>query len=211
MIPDKYFKTRLSYSKKRNFIWKTLCNYLQKYIPLNSHVLDLGAGYCNFINNVNAKYKYAIDISKDFKEYANDNVTTVVTECNNLKIFKNESLDVVFASNILEHMSKDKMYETLDEVRRILKDGGKFIILQPNFKYSYKEYFDDYTHKEIYTDVSMVDILTVHDFSVQKSIPKFIPFSMKSSIGFFHFLLPFYLISPIRPFAGQMLIVAMKK
>ena len=38
---------------RKNAIWKILCkNFFQKYISKNSSVLDIGAGYCEFINNI---------------------------------------------------------------------------------------------------------------------------------------------------------------
>ncbi|MCX9083174.1 MAG: hypothetical protein OIN87_00035 [Candidatus Methanoperedens sp.] len=37
-------------------LWAMLCNnFFQKYIPENSVVLDVGAGYCEFINNIKAR------------------------------------------------------------------------------------------------------------------------------------------------------------
>ena len=64
-----YFKTRLKYNKKRNVVWEAIAEYLQKYIPYNSMVLDCGAGYCDFINNIQVKNKYAIDIDKSILKY----------------------------------------------------------------------------------------------------------------------------------------------
>jgi hypothetical protein len=120
-------------------------------------------------------------------------------------------VDVVFASNLFEHLSLSSLHETLEQIFLVLKNNGKLIILQPNFRYCFKEYFDDYTHLMVYTDRSMVDLLTTHSFIIERSLPRFIPFSMKSCLPAIAPLVWLYLRSPLKPWAGQMLIVAQKK
>ena len=52
--------------KTRNKIWKILCrDFFQKYVKPTDTLCDIGAGYCEFINNINAKNKIAIDINKE--------------------------------------------------------------------------------------------------------------------------------------------------
>lgn len=202
-----YFTTRFKYEGKKDLIWNVLCKYLQKYIPQNSRVLDVGAGYCFFINNIIANQKYAMDANKDVLMFANKDVTTIVgtTQC---MCFDNNFFDIVFVSNVLEHLSIDDILQALIEFKRILKNNGTLIILSPNFRYSYKEYFDDYTHKSILTDESITDILLSVGFGIDKIMPKFIPFSVKSRLPFNKILMWIYLRFPWKPFAGQMLVIA---
>jgi hypothetical protein len=80
----------------------------------------------------------------------------------------------------------------------------RLIVLQPNFKFSFKQYFDDYTHKTIFTDKSLIDFLGALGFKCELNYPKFLPYSVKSKFGGFSWLIPFYLLSPIKSFAGQM-------
>jgi hypothetical protein len=38
--------------ESRKVLWQTLCrDFFQNYVPKNSVVLDIAAGYCEFINN----------------------------------------------------------------------------------------------------------------------------------------------------------------
>lgn len=204
-----YFNTRFKYAKERDNIWKVLSGYLQQFIPEGSRVLDAGAGYCYFINNIKANEKYAIDNDGEVLKYGNDNVTKIVgtTTCTK---FENGFFDVIFSSNLLEHLSIDEILLTLNEFNRIVKNGGNVIIISPNFKYSYRVYFDDYTHKSIITDNSLKDMLHASGFRVHNILPRFLPFSADSKLPKSDLLLRLYLMSPWKPFAGQMLIIAGK-
>lgn len=203
-----YFKHRFNPNKNRDKMWKVISRYLQKYIPENSVILDLGAGYCNFINNINGREKHALDIYPGVKGNANENVNVHISNCTEMNILIDNYFDIIFASNLFEHLNEEDFKKTLLEVKRILKESGRLIIIQPNFRYAYKEYFDDYTHKTIFTDTGLCDMLKSMNFKIIKCIPKFIPFSIKSRLPKSSLLLKLYLNSPIKPLAKQMLIIA---
>ena len=80
--------------------------------------------------------------------------------------------------------------------------------MQPNFRLRPREYFDDYTHRTIFTDRSLGDFLTASGFAVEHVERRFLPLTMKSRLSFGHALVPLYLRLPYRPLAGQMLVVA---
>ena len=50
-----------------------------------------------------------------------------------LSIFPNDSVDLVYACHILEHIRRDKLKKTLWEWRRILKPGGVLRLSVPDF------------------------------------------------------------------------------
>jgi len=208
-MENPYFDTRFKYTSERNEIWKVLCRYLQRFIPESSRVIDIGAGYCYFINNINASEKYALDVDPKVLNYANDDVNKVIGTASDTK-FEDDFFDVVFLSNLLEHLSNDEIMQTLGELNRITKEGGVVIIISPNFKYCFRVYFDDFTHKSIITDNSLKDMLHASGFRVEKIMPKFLPFSVESTLPKSSLLVRLYLISPWKPFAGQMLVVARK-
>jgi len=207
-----YFSTRYSYDIRRNKVWKVITEYIQKrYIPKESIVCDIGAGYCDFINNIEAKEKYAIDNSEIFMKYAKSDVKTYIGRCPDLSFLKSDFFDVVFSSNLLEHLSQENIEKTLDEFVRILKSDGKIILLLPNFRYCYKLFYDDYTHLTPLTHVGIKDMLMSKGMNIIKIIPKFLPFSFKSNFPVAKFFVKLYIKLPFKPFAGQMLIVAEKK
>ena len=114
------------------------------------------------------------------------------------------------ASNLLEHLKMEEARKLLDRCHKLLNRHGKLILIQPNFKYSFRHYFDDYTHKTVFTDVSLRTIVEKARFSIIRLEPKFMPLTMKSRLPKWRFLIRLYFYLPIRLLAGQMLLIAQK-
>lgn len=204
---SRYFQSRFGHAPQRAGVWRVVCDYLQAFIPSEGSVLDLGAGYCSFINHVEAADKHALDIFREFTQFAHPDVQTHVGSCHDLSVFPPHYFDAVFASNLLEHLTHEAVADTLSEVRRVLKPSGRFILVQPNFRYCYREYFDDYTHLQVFTHVALADLLASNGFGIERVEPKFLPLSFKSRLPKWPWIVRLYLRSPIRPFAKQMLVV----
>src|SRR5262249_7922972 len=149
----------------RDGLWCVLCDYLARYVKPEDSVLELGGGYCNFINNIKAREKHVVDVFDGILKYAQEGVTAHVGSCTDLTTFPPSNFDVVFASNLFEHLTWPELDATVAGVRRILRPTGKLVLIQPNFKHSYREYFDDYTHRLIFTDASLTDYLRTRGFS----------------------------------------------
>ena len=76
----------------------------------------------------------------------------------------------MFASNLLEHLARPPSSSARSrEVRRVLRPDGRFVLMQPNFRYCVREYFDDYTHRTVFTHVSLADLLRAHGFEIERS------------------------------------------
>lgn len=57
--------------RKKNAVWDVLCRYFfSRWISPEDTVADVAAGYCEFINHVKAKKKYAFDLNPDVLKYA---------------------------------------------------------------------------------------------------------------------------------------------
>jgi ubiquinone/menaquinone biosynthesis C-methylase UbiE len=210
---EEYFRTRFVYDARRDGVWREVVRYVQKlYIPEDARVLDLGAGYCDFINHVVARERHAVDIFSKLEKYARPGVVPHIQSCTDLSIFEDDSFDVVFASNLFEHLMHEELLETIDEIRRVLRPKGRIILLQPNFKYCYKTYFDDYTHLQIFTHMGMYDLLEMAGLRVEKMHARFLPVNMKSTlklnVPFLPLVVRAYLHLPWKPLAAQMLAVA---
>ena len=153
-----------------------------------------------------------MDIFSKLSEHAAEGVTAHVRSVTDLSCFENRSLDVIFASNLFEHLTHDELLEALEEIRRVLAVGGRLIVMQPNFKLCYKTYFDDYTHLQIFTDQGMYDLFEMAGLQVVDVQSRFMPVNMKSTLKLklpcLDLIVRFYLMLPWRPLAGQMLVVA---
>lgn len=204
----RYYHSRFVHDPRRLGVWRVISRYLQPHVPADGRVLDIGAGYCDFINTIVAREKHAIDLFPGFTEFAAPGVVTHVGSCADLSAFPARFFDAVFESNVLEHLAAPVLAATLSEIKRVLKPGGRFIAIQPNFRFCYRTYFDDYTHVKVFTHVSLADLLVSEGFDVEQAEPRFLPTSFKSRLPAWPWLTALYLRLPFRPLAGQMLIVS---
>ena len=137
--------------------------------------------------------------------------TAILDVATGLRTLGDASFDVAFASNVLEHFPPETTASIAGDIAAILKPGGRLIVIQPNFKYAWRTYFDDYTHRSVFTDVSLPALLRSTGLAIEHVEPKFMPYSMQGTrFRPRPWLVRAYLHSPIRPRAGQMLVVARK-
>lgn len=90
---------------RKNAIWQVICQrFLQKLISPSSTVVDIACGYGEFINNIIAKRKIAVDMNPDTRAYLDSDVE--FHHCSAMQIDHDllGCADVVFISNFLEHL-----------------------------------------------------------------------------------------------------------
>lgn len=198
--------------KTRNNIWKILCSdFFQKYIKSTDTICDLGAGYCEFINNIKAKKKIAIDINSETKKYAGKNVDVVLSNSTKLPKSLHNQVDVVFASNFFEHLSsKEDLAKTLIQINKILKKKGLLIILMPNIRYVGAAYWDFLDHQLPLTEKSMEEALLLNGYKISEKKNRFLPYSTKGNLPKAEIFVRLYLKFPILHwiFGKQTLIIA---
>src|SRR4029079_8526715 len=109
-------------SEQRQDIWQVLCSdFFQRWVPRDATVLDLAAGHCEFINNISAGRRIAVDLNPDVKVRARAGVEADVLRSDSMTAIESGSVDRVFISNFFEHISHQAILATLVEVRRVLK------------------------------------------------------------------------------------------
>ena len=204
-----YHETRLVFDARRDVLWKTLCeSFFQQFIPPAATVLELGAGYGHFINHVLCQCRIALDRWEGMAKYLDAGVVAHTCDVTNLDTIASGSVDFVFASNLFEHLSQPDFAKVLEQLRTRLKPGGTLNILQPNYRFAYREYFDDYTHVAVYSDRSLADFLEAHGFEVFDCRPRFLPLTVKSRLPVLPLLIRLYLLLPFKPLGKQMLLRA---
>lgn len=209
MIDERYHQTRFTPDPRRRILWQTLVNCVfQREISAEAAVLELGAGYGEFINAIKARRRLAVDQWPGMLAHLDPGVEGMVTDVTQLGAIANNSIDYVFSSNCFEHISQRDLEVCLAQLKQKMKSGAKLTVVQPNFKYCAREYFDDYTHITIYTAQGLSDLLAANGFRILRCVPRFLPLTIKGRLPIHPLLIRLYLLSPVRPMAKQMLITA---
>jgi SAM-dependent methyltransferase len=204
-----YHDSRLTPDARRDVVWQALWHYyFKRIVPADGCVLDLGAGYGHFINQVVAKRRIALDVWSDFPRFLAPGVQAVVGPVTDLDFLADSSVDFAFASNLFEHIPQEAFVRVLDGLRPKFSDQGTLNIVQPNYRYASREYFDDYTHVAIYSHISLVDFLAANGYEVTQVVPRFLPLTVKSRVPISPWLIAAYLALPIKPLGKQMFIRA---
>ena len=198
------------YLKSRAGVWSEIVRYVQKDTGEIHTLVELGTGYCDFINQFPAKQKIGYDIRPEIAQFAGPAVDLRIGNAVGLPGISNNSVDLVFASNFMEHLSKEDLGILLPRISEVLTRRGMLILIQPNYRLCPDHYFDDETHQTIFSDKNIVPFLEEYGFRILKLIPGLLPLSMKSRLPKRAFLVRLYLRSPIKPLACQMYVVAEK-
>lgn len=197
---------------RRNRVWQVLCkHFFDARVPDNATVLDLACGYGEFINNIRAARKLAIDLNPDAPKYLNPDVSFHRLPATELSNIGAGVADVVFTSNFLEHLpDKSACDAVLAAVHKVLKPGGRFIVLGPNIRYAYKEYWDYYDHYLPLSHLSLAEGLRLAGFEIEENIPRFLPYTMNNSAPTHDLLVRAYLAMPLawKVFGKQFLVTA---
>lgn len=204
-----YHDSRLAHDARRDTVWKALWRYyFRKIVPSDGCVLDMGCGYGEFINNVTARRRIGLDTWGGISEHLDPGVEPVVGSVTDLSGIEDGSVDFAFASNLFEHIPQSDFVRVLEQLRGKLSERGTLTLLQPNYRYASREYFDDYTHVAVYSHVSLADFLTANGYEVFEVRPRFLPLTVKSRLPVSPLLIGLYLRSPFKPMGKQMLLRA---
>lgn len=199
---------------RKLLIWKVLCEqFFQRIVGEGKTVLDLASGYGEFSNNIRAARKIAIDLNPDAQAFLPKDVEFYSEPADGMSSVDDSVADVVFTSNFLEHLSsKEKLDKVFAEVIRVMKPGGKFIIMGPNIRYLAAQYWDFYDHHLPLSHLSLEEGLAQAGFEIEFVKAKFIPYTTRSLLPqsplFVAAYLKFPFIWPV--FGKQFLVVARK-
>lgn len=118
-VIEGYHDTRLALDPRRGAVWKALWRYYFRHrIGPSDTVLDLGCGYGDFINNVIAARRIALDLWPGFERHLQSSIEPIVGPVSDLSAIADGSVDYAFASNLFEHVSQQDFAENSDEPPR---------------------------------------------------------------------------------------------
>lgn len=171
--------------------------YLEKLIrehfppDKNAAVLDLGSGHGALIYFAR-RYGYlnisGIDRSPQQVAEANRLGIEGVREGDLMEALKGlpeASQDVVIAFDVIEHFTKGELLPFMDEVYRVLRKGGRWLIHTPNGESPFASHirYGDFTHEQCFTRESMTQLLKSSGFSEVVCLEDApIPHGLKSAV-----------------------------
>lgn len=203
MTEKKYLETIYSETKTPFSSYPCkLIDYLIKRANLkkDQKILELGCGRGDFIIEFKNKglNTYGIDLSEYSKNFFPKLNFSKVDMTKDKLPFEDNYFDVIYSKSFIEHFYyPDVIFE---EAYRVLKPGGTIITLTPEWKYIFKSFYDDFTHRVPFTKDSLKDIHQMYNFKIV-AIESFIqlPVLFKKNIISNFFLILSYLTRVLVP------------
>lgn len=165
-------------------------NLIDKISTLKNVKLELGCG---------GNKKLADAIAIDLIDYKDVDIVGDVFEV--LAKIPNESVDVIFSSHFIEHLSNIK--ELIVESARVLKPKGSFIAMAPHFSNPW--FYSDYTHNKSFGLYSMSYF--AHDNILRRKVPVYddIKFNLVDVRLEFKSERPFYVRHVLKKMLGKLI------
>jgi len=143
-----------------------LCNYLfQRFnMKKGDKLLDAGCGRGDFIKefrNLGLEV-FGIDQERGDSEILKQIEVKLIDIENNPFPFSDGIFDFVFSKSVIEHLWNPENF--MSENYRILKPGGRIIIMTPDWRSQRHIFYDDFTHVHPYTQLSLKDMLKIYNF-----------------------------------------------
>jgi SAM-dependent methyltransferase len=206
---DSLYTTRFPEADRpaKDAIWRVLCpHFFQRYVGANDVVMDVGAGFGEFLRHIRCGARIAVDIERLSGRSLPPGTREVFTPSDRLSSqVTPASVDVVFCSNFFEHLPDTATFlATLREIFAVLRPGGRLLALQPNIRYVGGAYWDFVDHHLPLTHVTLAEAAESVGFEVVEVIPRFLPYTTRSRIPQAPWLVRLYLaVPPIWRIMGQ--------
>jgi 2-polyprenyl-3-methyl-5-hydroxy-6-metoxy-1,4-benzoquinol methylase len=149
-------------------------NIIRKHFPKRKEVdiIDIGCGYGAFVSLMK-EFGYhsasGVDVSSEMINVSKKLKIQDIYQADIMEFLRNckdESFDVVTAIDVIEHFSKQELFELLFQISRVIKKDGLFITHQPNAEgvFGNSILYGDYTHELSFTRKSIDQILQPNGF-----------------------------------------------
>jgi ubiquinone/menaquinone biosynthesis C-methylase UbiE len=197
-------------------VWKEISLWIYERMGKPRTVLDPAAGEMEFLKSIPAEEKWGVDLQEP------DALQRSIMSKDGIRFIHGNIFDVdlppdyfggIFISNFLEHLRSPEEIDALfNRLYRSLQKGGLIAIMGPNFKYCSADYYDCADHRLALTHLSVEEFLFASEFRIEKTSPRFLPYSFRSRFPASPALVKLYLNFPLlwRLLGKQFLILARK-
>jgi SAM-dependent methyltransferase len=177
----------------RERVWRVLAGqFFQRWIGPQAVVLDLGAGYGEFLRHIKAGRKLGVDANPQASEFWDESIEPHGFDVTAPWPLPPGSVDCVFTSNFFEHLSDKKALERcVEQIHTVLRPGGRLIAMGPNIRCIHGAYWDFYDHYVPLTERSLSELLALKGFYIEYCKGSFLPYSMSFA--------PRWIVSSIYP------------
>jgi SAM-dependent methyltransferase len=149
-----------------------LVKYLIKRFKLKKgdRLLELGVGNGDFLGEFKREGLDCYGVDREFSPDLKSDLKIKKVDLTRRKLpYSNDSFDVIYHKSVLEHFYSNQVDFIMKESCRVLKKGGKLIILVPDWVSQMKTYFEDYTQVHPYDSLAIADLLGIYNFKKIKS------------------------------------------
>jgi cyclopropane fatty-acyl-phospholipid synthase-like methyltransferase len=188
---DLYGENTLSKIKAH---FPSLKHYYARHVPSNkdAHILDIGCGDGGFVYCLQQMgYTNVSGVDFSAEQVAKGRSMGIANLCcADITEFLTESTvryDAIIAKDVIEHFTKDEVFELLALISKNLKDGGRFIMQVPNGQglFYTSVFYGDYTHEMAYTESSVNQIIRNTGFKSSTCYPTGpIPYNVPATVRF---------------------------
>jgi 2-polyprenyl-3-methyl-5-hydroxy-6-metoxy-1,4-benzoquinol methylase len=185
-------------TERRYQMWQEIGAYLQRYVPRDSVVLDIGAGEGYLLASLEARERWAIDLRPPLETLAPSLRYVQGSGLEADASLAAASFDRILMSNYLEHLpSAEHVIRQFQVVHDLLRPGGQAIVLQPNVRYVGGAYWDFIDHKVPLTQHSLEEAATLAGLHTLRTVVRFLPYTTKGRLPVDRRLVRLYLRVPI--------------
>lgn len=152
------------------FHFKCLTHLAKNFFPYkDSIIVDIGAGWGHCLiplKTIGYKRLIAIDIDTSASEkLEKEGIQFINSDIEKEKLpFQNSTIDVVLSFFVIAHLKDPTNF--LGETFRVLREGGIFIIVTPDWRKQYKTFWRDHTHVHPYDKISIRRLLRCFKFDI---------------------------------------------
>ena len=154
--------------------WDDIAPFVYRLMGAPQRVLDPAAGRGEFVNALPGIERWIVD-TVDHVEDRDPDIKAVISDIFDADL-PQDYFDGIFISNFLEHLeSHEQIARFLSMMLEASTPDGQIVVMGPNFRFCYREYFDCADHTLALTHTTVAEHLYAAGFQVTQIRPQFLP------------------------------------